>query len=392
MNNYISLEEALGIVQDQVVKPKTEKIKTERTLGRVSAQNIISPFDMPAFNKATMDGFAYSSLSGQKSYRIVGESKAGGIKENNFDKKDCIRIMTGAFVPKPFDKVIRVEFTKQKGELVSFIKDEPTDNISKKCSYSKKGETLLYPPLKISPQIIGQICGLGYSNISVFKKPKVGILTLGDELLHHSQKMKNGKIFDSNLPMLTAQSTNIGAKSQNYPIMKDNRLEIEQSLKLALKQNDIVVFSGGSSMGKYDFIPEVLEKNGAKFLFEKVKLKPGKPTFFSQLDGKYIFSLPGNPVSSFLTFLLFVTPLIKKYLGQKHFFKLKKFELGQNFFRIDKERKEFIPSKIVENKIFPKIFKNSGHLSAICDVDGFLVVEVGLKKLKKGTVQQFFVL
>ena len=392
MKKFINPNDAKKIIESLEITKKIETIAIKKSLGRVLATPIVAPFDFPPFDKSTMDGYAISSKLGKKSFKILGESKAGGALQDNYKPTGCIHIMTGAYVPKVFDKVVRVEFTHIDKDKMEIVQDEPFSNITKGGAYFKKGDTLLCSCSVITPQVIGLLCSVGLKQIQVFSKPKVGILTLGDELLAQNQTYETGKIYDSNLPMLACQVTNAGGKPTTYPIIKDNKNSIRKSVEKAFKENDIVLLSGGSSMGKYDFVPLVLKNLGVEFLFQKIAVKPGKPTYFGRLHNKYVYALAGNPVSSFVTFELFVKPLIASFLGQKPKEKILEVKPQFDFARKEADRKEYLPVKIVGDKCFHLNYKNSGHLAAICSADGFMIVDIGTYRVCSGRNQKAIVL
>jgi len=378
---------ALEIIKEQKIIPKTQIVEIYDALDRTIALDILSPFDQPLYNKSLMDGYAYSSKG--NTTKIVGSQKAGQKNSGGYSKNQCIKIMTGAIVPKEFDRVVRIEYTKHDSGFMEIVQKETGNNICYQGEYLKKGQKIISKGKLLDPQTIGILASLGIASVLVYQKPIVGIIVTGDELLDVSNKIAPGKKYNSNLIMLSCQIKKAGAIPKHYGILKDNLLDTQNAIKKALLECDIVISSGGASMGDYDFIPRALKNLQARFLFQKIAFKPGKPTFFAHLHNKYYFALPGNPVSSFVVFEIFVKPFVYKYLNSSSPQKILHFRMGEKYHRKkDLDRLELRPIKIINNKIDPLEFKNSGHLSALYDIDGFLQIDKGVKILPKDSWQK----
>ena len=260
-----------------------------------------------------------------------------------------------------------------------------------KGEYLSKGAKILSKDTKLFPQDVAILASVGKRKLKVYRRPKVGVLVTGDELVADACQLQPGKKFDSNSPMLAAQIKEQGGVPQEYRVVADSLDATIAAIEKALAECDLVISSGGASMGDYDYIPSALQSLAAKFEFQKIRFKPGKPTFFSTVKGKPYFALPGNPVASFVVFNLFVARLLRRMVGlhpQPRSFQL---PMGKELRRKnDLDRQEFRPVYILDDKIVEANFVNSGHLQALCGVDGLVEIPLGEKLLPAESLQRFY--
>ncbi|MDO8283211.1 MAG: molybdopterin molybdotransferase MoeA [Thermodesulfovibrionia bacterium] len=321
----ISVDEALKTVLDSVKGPLgSESVGIIESLGRVLAEDIHSGSDLPAFDYSAMDGFAVkhsdikdASLASGIRLKIAGEFRAGGDTSSKVSKGEAVKIMTGAPIPEGADAVVMVENTKEAGGFVEvFEQVEKGDNIRLAGEDIKKGDLVLEKGSLIGPAHIGMLASMGIAIVNVSKRPKVAILTTGDEVLSIEEKLLPGKIRNSNAYSLFTQVIASYAMPVNKGVAKDNKMSLSEGLKSCL-ECDIIVTSGGVSMGEYDYVKEVMNELGMDEKFWKVAMRPGKPNLFGTIAGKPFFGLPGNPVSTMIGFEVFVRPAIMKMLGRK---------------------------------------------------------------------------
>ena len=385
---------ALQLVLSEDFDLETEIVPLEKSLHKILAEDLLADFDLPNFHKSLFDGFAYNSQSKETSFNLISEIRAGDEHKitGNFSINDCIKIMTGALVPDFFDKVIKIEDTKISGNKVDFILKPEDSNICHKGSYLKKGDLVIKKATLINPAVIANFSMFGFDKVKVYKTPKVCVITSGDELLSQGEKLEDGKIFDSNLPMLYSQLKLLGIDEIKLIKAKDDYSQISDYFKNSLANFDIIIFSGGASMGDYDYIPKVMEDSGVEFIFKKMLFKPGKPTYFAKKDKKYIFSLPGNTVSSYTVFEFMIKPFIYKYMGFDYKRKEYYLNLAEEISRREIERYELIPVMVKDNKMFSLNLLNSGHLSKMSYLDGFVEMNINQKILKKDSIQKLIIL
>jgi molybdopterin molybdotransferase len=311
----IQVSQALSIIEANTSKMPIQKIKVAKSLGFILAEAIYSPMDMPPFRQSAMDGYAFLH-DGSSTFELAGISQAGDFLNMKTEKHQAIRILTGAFVPDDLDTVVMQEHTSRSGESV-LINNMPVPfaNIRKKGEQIKEKALVLRSNTLINPAAIGFLACLGITEIKVFAKPKVAIVVSGNELVKLGNKLAEGKVYESNSLMLEAALHGIGIKKTKIFAVKDNLKATKKVLKACLSNFDIVLVSGGISVGDYDFVKEALLANRVEELFYKINQKPGKPLFFGKKADALVFALPGNPASTLTSFYIYVYPALKISMG-----------------------------------------------------------------------------
>lgn len=311
----IQVEQALSIIAKNSCKMAIKKIKVAKSLGYVLAETIYSPMNMPPFRQSAMDGYAFS-YSDSKNYEIVSTSQAGDFSNIELEKNQAIRIFTGAFVPDNLDTVVMQEHTSRENDLLEITKMPARfANIRMQGEQIKENELVLENNTLITPAAIGFLACLGITEIMVYSKPKVAIVVTGNELVKPGKKLQKGKIYESNSIMLESALQDIGINKVKTFKVKDNLKATKRILKSCLADFDVVLVSGGISVGDYDFVKESLLSNGVEELFYKINQKPGKPIFFGKRDKTIVFALPGNPASTLTSFYVYVYPALKINMG-----------------------------------------------------------------------------
>jgi len=384
----LSLEKAFEIVLNSVRPLGTERVDLAQAVNRVLADDVKSDIDMPPFNKAAMDGFACRREDLTSKLTIIETIPAGVPPKKAIGPNQCAKIMTGATVPQGADCVIMVEFTENPTEnTVRFTGKATAGNICVKAEDIKAGQIVLSKGTLIKPQHIATLAAVGCANPCVAVRPKVAILATGNELVEPSQSPSLSQIRDSNSFQLVAQVESIGVVAKNYGITKDTRQAIDVAIKTTIAENDVVLISGGVSMGDFDFVPDILRQNGVELMFEKIAIKPGKPTVFGVSDNVFCFGMPGHPVSGFVMCELLVKPFFYKLMGH-NFTPLEiKVPLGTSISRKKAGRPSWIPVVITdEGTARPVEYHGSAHFNALCWADGLLCIPKGTAELKEGMV------
>jgi len=380
-------KKALNIILSQAKILGIEEVNISDSLGRILAQKIYSDTDMPPFNKSGMDGFAIKSNDKSETFEIIEDIPAGYVPQKKITKGKCSRIMTGAIVPQGADIVIPVENTIHiTKNTIHITKFPQKPNIAKKGEDVKKGALILNPACEIRPQEIAIFAAAGKATVKVYKLPKISIISTGSELVEPNEIPQKGQIRNSNGPMLLAQLKRLGIKGNYLGIAKDDFETTKQLIEKGLEESDILILSGGVSVGDYDFVKGALKECEVEIIFDKIAIKPGKPTTFGIKGNKYVFGLPGNPVSAFIIFELFIVPFIEKLTNQYITDKFKEFILGEDFERKKVDREEYIPVIIFGNtepNIYLTKFHGSGHLHSL-RVNAIMRIPKGVKQIKKG--------
>jgi molybdopterin molybdotransferase len=317
----LSFEQARQLVitetQSRLTPPSTSLLPVADALGHILAQEIRADREYPPFNRSTRDGYAVRSGEATKdsTLRCIGEIKAGDTVSAPLEPGTCIQIMTGAAVPPGADAVVMVEFTRRAGDAVTFDRDaQPGQNFVPQGSEARANDLILPPGLRLGFAELAIAAQVGAANLLCNQKPRVAILSTGDEVVPITETPGPFHIRNSNSVSLAAQVRLAGGQ----PVPLGNALDRVDDLSAKIEvglQHDILVLSGGVSMGKYDLVETVLKSFGAKFLFDAVAIRPGKPAVFGRCRNKLVFGLPGNPVSTMVTFQLFVTPAIDLLSG-----------------------------------------------------------------------------
>ncbi|MDI6736124.1 MAG: molybdopterin molybdotransferase MoeA [bacterium] len=333
----ISFEDAKQKILEGIVPIKeTEEIKVISSLNHILASDIIASFDIPPHNNSAMDGYAlrYEDISQTEEVRlkVIGELPAGKSFDRKIKTGEALRIMTGAPMPKGADTVVIQEVTLSDGDWVSIppLAAKFGANVRLQGEDIKKGELILQRGTRIRPQEMGMLASMGYGMVNVYRQLKVAIISTGDELISIGEKRAPGKIYDSNRYCLTGLLTSLGVEIIDLGIVKDARDLIEAKFKEASERTDVVITSGGVSVGKYDLVREVVDSLG-KVEFWQVKIKPGKPLSFGKIGNCYFFGLPGNPVSVIVSFIKFVRCGLLKMAGCKEYDKSTLFKARANF-------------------------------------------------------------
>jgi molybdenum cofactor synthesis domain-containing protein len=323
----IPVAEAIQIIQHQTSALPSETLSLAQARGRYLAEDIIADSDLPPFDRSQMDGYALRAGDVQTvpaRLRIVGESAAGRGWHHEMKSGEAVRIMTGAPVPAGADSVQQVELTRELGEVDGRAEVEilevvsPGRSIVRRGNEIKEGETVLLAGEQIGAAAMAVLASFGYAQISVARRPRVAVLATGTELVAIDQKPGRDQIRDSNNYSISAYAELAGAAVARLPLAGDDSALLMRQISDAADRSDVVITSGGVSVGAYDFTKPALKQLGAEIFFERVALRPGKPTVFARLpNGTLFFGLPGNPVSVSVTFNLFARTAILRMQGAK---------------------------------------------------------------------------
>ena len=384
----IPFEEALGIVLDSARMLDSEPVDITRAVNRILTEDVKSDMDIPPFDRAVMDGYACRREDLANELTIIETIQAGTPSKKVIGPNQCTKIMTGAPVPKGADCVVMVEFTENPTDnTVRFIGEKTDDNIRPQGEDIRTGQVVLSKGTRIKPQHIAILASVGHTQVLVAKRPKVGVIATGDELVEPQLKPNPGQLRNSNSYQLTAQLDSVGAVVTYYGIARDIADDIDRTFKKAASENEVVIISGGVSMGDFDLVPGILKQNNVELLFEKIALKPGKPTVFGISEKVYCFGIPGNPVSTFAVFELIVKPFLYRLMGHAYALPNVKMPLAESIKRRDTERREWLPITITDTGTLKHIeYHGSGHIDALRTADGLVCMDVGVAEIPKGTV------
>ncbi|MEE8317535.1 MAG: gephyrin-like molybdotransferase Glp [Candidatus Omnitrophota bacterium] len=393
----IKVKAALKIILHSIKPMGSEKVRLLDGLDRVIAADIYANSYMPPFDNSAMDGYAVKakdtkgvSPDSPRVLKVIEDVAAGYTAKKRLHNDEAIRIMTGAPLPDGSDSVIMVEFTKKKQDLVEIFKETKIgENIRRAGEDVKKGQKVLSRGTILRPQELGMLAGLGISRIKVGKRPRIGVLATGDELVGVEEKLTRGKIRNTNSYIINAQITKCGAIPVDLGIARDTRLKVKRKIEAGLKRHlDMLVVIGGISIGDYDLVKDVLLELGMKMRFWKVRQRPGKPLAFGIIRGVPVFGLPGNPVSSTISFEEFVRPSLLKMQGARDLFRPGVWATLTEDFKKKKGLRYFIRTRIknIDGRFHAGITgpQGSGIINSLLLADGIIVAPEGETFLKKG--------
>ena len=298
-----------------------EKVALRSAIGRILAEDVCSPLDVPSHTNSAMDGYAINGADlpkgGTAELTVLGTSWAGKLFSGSVSPGQCVRIMTGGALPEGTDTVIAQERVQRHGERIRFESgNRPGDNVRKAGEDLRAGSIMLTQGTRITPAELGLIASIGAAEVKVRRRLRVAILATGDELRSIGEPLAPGEIYDSNRYTLHGMLTRLDADIVDMGVARDRREEVRDALSEAASLADVIITSGGVSVGEADFVKDVLAEIGS-VNFWKIAVKPGRPLAFGRIGEAVFFGLPGNPVSVMVTFYQFVQPALRTMMGQR---------------------------------------------------------------------------
>lgn len=383
----IKLEEALNIINNfSLVHLHSEEVGLENSVNRVLAEDVVSDMDFPSFNKSAMDGYAIRSEEIGKKLRVIEFIPAGKKPEKTVESGCCSKIMTGAMLPEGADMVVMQEDVVADGDFILMENLKSRSNILFQAEDLKQGTEILKKGIIINPVHVGLLASVGKARPLVYKKPRIAIISTGNELVSPNEIPIPPKIRNSNSVQLLSLSNILGAQAKNYSQVEDSEDLILEAVKNAMETSDIVVLTGGASVGDYDFTAEVFNRLNAETHFTRLAIQPGKPVLFATKGKKFLFGLSGNPVSSFVQFQLLVKPLLQNLTGNISDSKILSLPISTDKRRKKSERMLFFPVRINENmEAEPLDYHGSAHLNAYQNANAMASFPIGVNELQKGT-------
>ena len=400
MKKFIALEEALEILNKNTKALKSEVVSIKDSLKRVLYGDVKSKINNPPFNKSVFDGYAFRSEDSKGTskenpieLKIVDEIFAGMWPEIEIKHGEAVRIMTGAPIPVGADCVLKQEETERHGDLVKIFKEmKVNENISFMGEDIKIGETLIKKGKRLEYADLGIMASSGISEVLVYKKPRVSIISTGDEVCDINSTLKPGKIYDSNLYSLSARIEELGYNVLSMEHVGDNIIKIGKAIEKAFEKSDIVFTTGGASVGEKDLMQKVSESIGFEKLFWKIKIKPGSAVVCSKKEEKILISLSGNPNAALTTFELLGKSVLKKLEGEEENINIKR-EKGilMDSFNKKSPQRRFLRGNVIYDEKGAKVYitqikSGNGILSSLLNANCLIEIEKGNEGLNKGEV------
>ncbi|MGR3778073.1 molybdopterin molybdotransferase MoeA [Bacillus paramycoides] len=396
----IPVAEAVARVMEYTHRGETEKVSLIESYGRILGEDVVADHDVPHFDRSPYDGFAIraedtkeASSSNPIQFEVIGEIGAGFVFTKEVKAFQAVRIMTGAAIPVGCDAVVMLELTEgfEENEKTYMKLKRPFasgDNISFKGEDVKQNALLVKKGTAINPGVAALLATFGYSSVNVVRQPVIGIVTTGSELLEVHEKLKQGKIRNSNSYMIAAQAERAGGIVRYYGQFVDDLETCYNIVKKAMKEVDILITTGGVSVGDYDYLPAIYERLQANVLFNKIAMRPGSVTTVAELEGKLLFGLSGNPSACYVGCELYVRPVIQTYLHRKdpHVYRAeailqKDFPKANPFTRFVRGKVEIVDGQL---QVIPVGLDKSSAISSLADANAFIVLPGGTRGFEAG--------
>ncbi|NQT20159.1 MAG: molybdopterin molybdotransferase MoeA [Planctomycetes bacterium] len=397
MNNtqVIPLDDAFRIVDETLagIMPAAETVSVREAIGRTLLADQVSRLDLPPFNKSAMDGYAIIEGDERDEYRLLETVPAGSVGQAKLVSGAAVKVMTGAAVPEGAGTVIMVEYTEEADGIVKVSKHGGKPNICLKAEDVRRGQTILSAGTTLDALDIANLIGCGVGEVEVAPRIRVAVISTGDEIVDSPTDLAPGKIMNSNGPMLAGLARRFGLEVVSEKVLPDDRAATVAGLRSALDRSDIVVFSGGVSVGDFDFVLDAISDVGLTVHFARVKVKPGKPLTYATTASwppKIVFGLPGNPVSVFLSFHTFVLRAVALLSGARPMIREFTLRLAADFKRGKPGRAQYVPCRLGRDGTIEQIeFHGSAHLTALSQADGFFFIPFGVGALSAGNEVAF---
>ena len=391
MLNVVSLNEAAAIVRAQMPERTlpVEELPLDAAAGRVLAEDIVSEENVPAFDRSTMDGFAVraadtfgATAALPSMLNVAGEIKMGEAAPLSISPGECAVIPTGGMLPEGADAVIPVEYTETQGDLcLCCAAVSPLQNVTRAGDDVALGQTVLKAGTRLTPAAVGVLAAMGKGTVPVFKKPKIGILSTGNEIIEIEKTPLPGQIRDVNSHLLLSLCAAYGCEGTAYGVVPDEKDALLSALRKAAAENDAVLLSGGSSAGKADLTAEAIGELGEVFC-HGVAVKPGKPTVLGQACGKAVFGLPGHPAACWFMAELLVKPYVQRMLRGETAPVPVKATLTEHV-SSNHGREELLCVRLNGTAAAP-VYGKSGVISQLASADGYIVIPRDCEGLRAG--------
>ncbi|MGW7889529.1 molybdopterin molybdotransferase MoeA [Staphylococcus xylosus] len=394
--NPIPVREAINRVVSQDIYTKQIEVPLESSVNYILAEDIVATYEIPRFNKSPYDGFALRSkdtegASGEHriNFTVIDHIGAGSVSEKEVGPFEAVRIMTGAEMPKGADAVVMLEQTVEDEQSFTIRKSfNVNENVSLKGEETQIGDTVLNKGQQINPGAISVLATYGYTQVKVFDKPSIGVIATGSELLEVGDDLEPGKIRNSNGPMIAALSQKFNLDVASYQIQEDDLKSSIQVVKEAMAKHDIVITTGGVSVGDFDYLPQIYDEINAEVLFNKIAMRPGSVTTVAVAEGKYLFGLSGNPSACFTGFELYVKPAVLHMMGATAIYPqmiqatlMEDLTKANPFTRFVRATATFNGKAMT---VVPSGFNKSGAVVAIAHSNAMIMLPGGTRGYQKG--------
>ena len=392
MKEFVAVQEAKEILKGLSISGGKVQLPLQKALGHWTASPIHAPMQVPSFDNSGMDGYAFAWKDGGDSRTLAQVVQAGTFPDFTLSPGTAVRIFTGAPVPKGADTIVQQEWVRVEGDRLFFDLEKLTQgmNLRRSGSQCEQGQLILPEGTRITPGTLGLLASLGVEEISVFAAPQVSIILTGDEVVEVGQALQPGQIYNANGPALLGYLSQLGISEVKVYKVKDDPSEVIRVIGEALASSDVLLLTGGISVGDFDFVKEGLAENGVETLFYKVKQKPGKPLLAGVKGSKLVFALPGNPASVLTCFMQYVKPCLAQWMGNPAAWEqARSYPLATNW---EKQVKltVFLKARLQAGQVEVLPGQESFNLLSFGSADGLIEIGEDQQFLKEGTLVPFY--
>ena len=392
MKEFIAVQEAKEILKGLSLSGEKVLLPLQKALGSWTASPIHAPMQVPSFDNSGMDGYAFAWADGGDSRRLAQVVQAGTFPDFTLQPGTAVRIFTGAPVPKGADTIVQQEWVRVEGDRIFFDLEKLTQgmNFRRAGSQCEQGQLILHEGTRITPGTLGLLASLGVAEVTVFAAPQVSIILTGDEVVEVGQALQPGQIYNANGPALLGYLSQLGITEVKIFKVKDDPNEVIRVIGEALASSDVLLLTGGISVGDFDFVKEGLAQNGVETLFYKVKQKPGKPLLAGLKGSKLVFALPGNPASVLTCFMQYVKPSLGQWMGNPAAWEqARSYPIATNW---EKQVKltVFLKARLGAGQVEVLPGQESFNLLSFGSADGLIEIGEDQQALKEGTLVSFY--
>jgi molybdopterin molybdotransferase len=392
MKEFVAVQEAKEILKGLSLSGGKVQLPLQKALGYWTASPIYAPMQVPSFDNSGMDGYAFAWADGGDSRQLAQVVQAGTFPDFTLQPGTAVRIFTGAHVPKGADTIVQQEWVRVEGDRLFFDLEKLTQgmNLRRAGSQCEQGQLILQEGTRITPGTLGLLASLGVEEVSVFAAPQVSIILTGDEVVEVGQALEPGQIYNANGPALLGYLSQLGICEVKIYKVKDDPNEVIRVIGEALASSDVLLLTGGISVGDFDFVKEGLAENGVETLFYKVKQKPGKPLLAGLKGSQLVFALPGNPASVLTCFMQYVKPSLGQWMGNPAAWEQPStYPLSTNW---EKQVKltVFLKARLVAGQVEVMPGQESFNLLSFGSADGLIEIGEDQQALKEGTLVSFY--
>ena len=387
----IPLDDALQIVDEALVdvRPRAETVPVREALGRALLVDQTSRLDLPPFDKSAMDGYAVLEGDERDRYRLLGTVPAGRMPTARLESGCTVKVMTGSPVPEGTGRVIIVEHTEEEGDAVLVHRHSTASNICRRGEDVRQGDVVLRGGGILRALDVANLIACGVTDVEVARMPSVGVIATGDEIVDSPDLLRPGRIMNANGPLIAGLAREFGLPVAGEVSVPDDRRATARVLTDLLARADLVVVSGGVSVGQFDFVAAALRDVGLDVHFTSVAVKPGKPMTFASGPRGVVFALPCNPVAVYLTFHLYVLRAAARMLGLAPPAQHRTARMGAAYKRRKADRAGYAPCRMNDGVVEPIEYHGSAHLTALTEMDGLFAVPVGVQNVEPGDEVSF---